>query len=168
VSRNARPTIPSVLSFGRVIAEGVANVIPDEVYVAGTMRTFDEEWRMDMQKKITAMATSIAEGMGGHCEVNIHKGYPFVYNDPEVTDKIRNYAIDYLGQENVVDLEMRMTAEDFSYFAQQVPGCFYRLGIMNESRGITSNLHTSTFDVDESSLETGVGLMTWIVANELK
>jgi amidohydrolase len=168
VSRNAQPTTPSVLSFGRVIAEGQANIIPDEVVVAGTMRTFDEEWRLEMQRRIKAIAASIAEGMGGKCEVSIHKGYPFVYNDPNVTAKIRDYACDYLGKENVVDLDMRMTAEDFAYFAQEVPGCFYRLGVKNEAQGITSNLHTSTFDADESSLETGVGLMAWIAVNELK
>jgi metal-dependent amidase/aminoacylase/carboxypeptidase family protein len=105
--------------------------------------------------------------MGGICEVDIHKGYPFVYNDPGLTAKVKGHAEDYLGKENVVELEMRMTAEDFSYFAQEIPGCFYRLGVMNEARGITSNLHTSTFDVDETSLETGMGLMSWIVVNEL-
>jgi amidohydrolase len=167
VSRNAQPTTPSVLSFGRIIADGRANIIPDEVKVSGTMRTFDEDWRVEMQKKIKTIATSIAEGMGGFCEVSIHKGYPFVYNDPMISNKVRDYAVEYLGKENVAELEMRMTAEDFSYFAQEVPGCFYRLGVMNETRGITSNLHTSTFDADESSLETGMGLMSWIVVNEL-
>jgi amidohydrolase len=168
VSRNAQPTTPSVLSFGRIIAEGQANVIPDEVVIAGTMRTFDETWRYEMQARITKIATSIAEGMGGECKVSIHKGYPFVYNDPVVTEKIKDYALDYLGEENVVDLDMRMTAEDFSYFAQEVPGCFYRLGVMNEALGITSNLHTSTFNADESSLVTGVGFLSWIAINELK
>ncbi len=167
VSRNAKPTTPSVLSFGRVIAEGQANIIPDEVKVAGTMRTFDEEWRNDMQGKITAIATAVAEGMGGKCIVDIHRGYPFVYNDPDLTTRIREYAVDYLGAENVAELDMRMTAEDFSYFAREIPGCFYRLGVMNREKGITSNLHSSTFDVDESSLETGMGFMAWIVMNEL-
>ena len=167
VSRNAQPTTPSVLSFGRIIADGQANIIPDEVKVSGTMRTFDEAWRLEMQKRILAISTSVAAGMGGVCEVDIHAGYPFVYNDPGLTTMVKGYAEEYLGKENVVELEMRMTAEDFSYFAQEIPGCFYRLGVMNESRGITSNLHTSTFDVDESSLETGMGLMSWIVVNEL-
>jgi amidohydrolase len=167
VSRNAQPTTPSVMSFGRIIADGQANIIPDEVKISGTMRTFDESWRMEMQKKIRTISTSIAEGMGGRCEVTVNKGYPFVYNDPEITEKVRRYAQEYLGKENVMDLDMRMTAEDFSYFAQEIPGCFYRLGVMNEARGITSNLHTSTFDADENSLETGMGLMSWIVANEL-
>lgn len=167
VSRNAQPTTPSVLSFGRIIADGQANIIPDEVRISGTMRTFDEEWRMEMQKRIRTISASIAKGMGGRCEVTINKGYPFVYNDPGITEKVRGYAEEYLGKENVEELDMRMTAEDFSYFAREIPGCFYRLGVMNETRGITSNLHTSTFDADESSLETGMGLMSWIVVNEL-
>jgi amidohydrolase len=167
VSRNAQPTTPSVLSFGRIMAEGQANIIPDEVKISGTMRTFDEEWRLEMQNRIRTIATSIAEGMGGLCEVTVDKGYPFVYNDPVLTKKVRGYAEQYLGKENVTELEMRMTAEDFSYFANEIPGCFYRLGVMNEAMGITSNLHSATFDADESSLETGMGLMAWIVINEL-
>jgi len=167
VSRNAKPTMPTVLSFGKVMADGVANIIPDEVKISGTMRTFDEGWRVEMKERITDMATALAKSMGGTCEVDIHKGYPFVYNDPALTTRAKKLAEEYLGRDKVVDLEMRMTAEDFAYFAQEVPGCFYRLGVMNESKGITSNLHSATFDVDESSLETGVGLMTWIVMNEL-
>ena len=114
------------------------------------------------------MATSIAEGMGGTCEVFIDSGYPFVYNDPEITAKTKDWAIGFLGQENGVDLPLRMTAEDFSYFAREVPSCFYRLGVRNEARGIVSNLHTATFDIDEKSLETGMGLMAWIAINALK
>jgi amidohydrolase len=167
VSRYAKPTTPSVLSFGRVIADGQANIIPDEVRVSGTMRTFDEGWRREMQNRIRAISVSIAEGMGAHCEVTIDPGYPFVYNEPVLTNKIKGYAEQYLGKENVTELEMRMTAEDFSYFANEIPGCFYRLGVMSESKGFTSNLHSATFDADEASLETGMGLMAWIVINEL-
>lgn len=167
VSRNAQPTTPSVLSFGRVIADGQANIIPDEVRISGTMRTFDEEWRLEMQNRIRTISGSVAEGMGGHCEVTVDRGYPFVYNEPGITKKVWGYAEQYLGKENVTELEMRMTAEDFSYFANEIPGCFYRLGVLNEARGFTSNLHTATFDADESSLETGMGLMAWIVVNEL-
>ena len=168
VSRNASPTVPTVLSFGRIIGEGRTNVIPDKVIVEGTIRTFDEAWRKQAHQKITKMAQSIAEGMGGSCDVFIDSGYPFVYNDPEITAKTKDWAIEFLGQENVVDLPLRMTAEDFSYFAREAPSCFYRLGVRNEERGIISNLHTSTFDVDEKSLETGMGLMAWIAVNALK
>ena len=167
VSRNANPSMPTVLSFGRFIADGRTNVIPNLVKIEGTIRTFDEEWRKAAHQKITKMAESIADSMGGSCEVYIDPGYPFVYNDPEVTANTKAWAIDYLGEENVVDLPLRMTAEDFSYFANEVPSCFYRLGVRNEDRGIVSNLHTPTFDVDELSIETGMGLMAWIAVNAL-
>lgn len=166
VSRNAPPQLPAVLSFGRFIAEGRTNIIPNEVKLDGTLRTFDEKWRMEAHQKITKMATSIAEGMGGTCEVFIDKGYPFLVNDEQTTAKAKLYAAEYLGSENVMDLDLRMTAEDFAYFSQSVPSCFYRLGIRNENRGIIHNLHTDQFDVDESSLETGAGLMAWMAIRE--
>lgn len=122
---------------------------------------------METHQKITKMAASIAEGMGGTCEVFIDKGYPFLVNDEQTTAKAKQYATEYLGSENVMDLDLRMTAEDFAYFSQSVPSCFYRLGIRNESRGIIHNLHTDQFDVDESSLETGSGLMAWMAIREL-
>jgi len=168
VSRNAPPTLPAVLSFGRFIAEGRTNIIPNEVKLDGTLRTFDEVWRAKAHLKIEQMATSIAEGMGGVCEVFIDKGYPYLVNDDEVTAQAKQSAIEYLGTENVVDLDLRMTAEDFAYFSQLVPSCFYRLGIRNEGMGIVHNLHTSQFDVDESSLETGAGLMAWIAVKGLE
>ena len=168
VSRNANPSMPTVLSFGRVIAEGQTNVIPDEVKLSGIMRTFDEDWRKEMKVRIKKMAESIAESMGGSCDVIFDQGYPFLVNDEEVTENARKYAIEYLGTENVVELELRTTAEDFAYFAQKVPACFYRLGIRNEKMGITSNLHTATFNVDESSLKTGMGLMAWMAIRELE
>lgn len=168
VSRNASPEIPTVLSFGRIIGNGQTNIIPDEVTIAGTIRTFDESWRKEAHQRITRMAKSIAEGMGGSCDVRVNHGYPFVYNDPEITAKARAWAVNYLGAENVVELSLRMTAEDFSYFANEVPSCFYRLGTANVEKGLTSGLHTATFDVDEQSLFTGMGLMAWIAVNALK
>ena len=167
VSRNANPAMPTVLSFGRFIAEGQTNVIPDEVKMAGIMRTFDETWRTEMQIRIKTMAQSLAESMGGKCEVEFDKGYPVLINNEYVTENTRRYAIEFLGEENVINLELRTTAEDFAYFTQKISGCFYRLGIRNVEKGINSNLHTATFDVDESSLETGMGLMAWIAYREL-
>lgn len=167
VSRNAPPQLPAVLSFGRFIAEGRTNIIPNEVKLDGTLRTFDEKWRAEAHEKITLMATSIAEGMGGKCEVFIDKGYPFLVNDDVVTAEARQFAVEYLGEDNVVYLDLRMTAEDFAYFSQQVPSCFYRLGIRNENRGIIHNLHTDQFDVDETSLETGAGLMAWMAVRAM-
>lgn len=168
VSRNAPPQLPAVLSFGRFIAEGQTNIIPNEVKLDGTLRTFDENWRAEAHMKITHMAQSIAESMGGSCDVFIDKGYPFLVNDAEVTEKARLAAIEYLGAEQVVDLDLRMTAEDFAYYSQQLPVCFYRLGVRNEAKGIVHNLHTTRFDVDESSLETGAGLMAWLAVKALE
>lgn len=168
VSRNAPPTLPAVLSFGRFIAEGRTNIIPNEVKLAGTLRTFNEEWRAEAHIKITKMAQAIAEGMGGSCEVFIDKGYPYLVNDDKVTADTKKAAIEYLGEENVVDLDMRLTAEDFAYYSQLIPSCFYRLGVGNQKKGITHNLHTSQFDVDERSLEIGAGFMAYLAFTSLQ
>jgi amidohydrolase len=168
VSRNASPGTPTVISFGRIIGDGRTNIIPNEVTIDGTLRTYDETWRKTIHEKIAFMASHIAEAMGGTCDVRISHGYPFLYNDENLTCSIRGFAIEYLGEKNVVDLKARMTAEDFAYFAKEVPSCFYRLGVRNEKLGIISNLHTPTFDVDESALETGMGLLAWLAVRTLQ
>lgn len=168
ISRNASPKTPTVLSFGRVIANGATNIIPDEVNIAGTFRAMNEEWRADAHKKITTMAENIATAMGGSCHVEISKGYPFLVNNPEVTQQARASAEEYLGKENVVDLDLWMGAEDFAYYTHEIPACFYRLGTRNEARGITSYVHTPTFDIDEDALEIGAGMMAWIAVNKLQ
>ena len=167
-SRFASPVMPTVISIGKVIANGKTNVIPNEVKMEGIVRTFDDTWRKRIHKLITEISGSIAKSMGGECDLFIDKGYPALVNDDELTHRIMDYAKDFLGEDMVVNLNQRMTAEDFAYFAQKVPGCFYRLGIRNEEKGITSNLHSSTFDVDEKSLETGMGLMAWLAFEEVK
>ena len=167
VSRNAKPSLPSVLSFGKVIANGATNVIPNEVYMEGTFRTLNEEWRKDAHVKMKKMAEMIAESMGGSCEFNIVVGYPFLINDEKLTASARKNAEDFLGKENVEDLEIWMAAEDFAFFSQNSTACFYRLGVRNTARGITSPVHTPTFDIDEKALETGVGLMSWLALKEL-
>ncbi len=167
ISRNASPKTPTVLSFGKVVADGATNIIPSEVYVAGTFRAMNEEWRAEAHQIIKKMAESIAEGMGGKCEVEISKGYPYLENDPLSTTEARTAAEEYVGKENVVDLELWMGAEDFSYYTHEVPACFYRLGTRNEKRGITSYVHTPTFNIDESALELGSGMMAWIAIHNL-
>ncbi len=168
VSRNATPYVPTVLSFGRIFGDGQTNVIPDEVKLEGTFRTFDEEWRNKAHLRIRETAVFVAQGMGGDCEVFIDRGYPFLVNEENLTERFRDHAIAYLGQENVEDLDLSMTAEDFAYFSQRFDACFYRLGIRNVEQGITSNQHTSTFDIDENALETGMGLMAWTALKELE
>lgn len=168
VSRNATPTIPSVLSFGKVIANGATNIIPDEVKIEGTFRTLNEAWRKEAKVKMKKLAEGLAEAMGGSCEFRIVHGYPFLYNNIDLTRRSKNYAIDYVGHENVVDLDIWMAAEDFAFYSQEVDACFYRLGVRNEEKGITSNVHTTTFNVDEDALELGAGLMAWLAISELQ
>lgn len=167
VSRVADPKIPSVLSFGKVIANGATNVIPNEVKLEGTFRTMDEEWRSKAHEKMKKMAEGIAEAMGGSCDFNIMRGYPFLINEEKLTANTRAYAEEYLGKENVLDLDIWMAAEDFAYYSQAADACFYRLGTGNEARGITSSVHTPTFDVDEDSLKLSTGLMTYIALKQL-
>ena len=167
VSRFADPKNPSVLSFGKVIANGATNVIPNEVYLEGTFRTMDEKWRADAHIRMKKMAEGIAESMGGSCEFNIMKGYPFLVNEEKLTASTRGHAEDYLGKENVLDLDIWMAAEDFAFYSQQADSCFYRLGTRNESRGITSSVHTPTFDVEESALELSTGLMAYLAIKQL-
>ena len=162
ISRNANITTPSVLSFGKLTAEGATNVIPDEVKIEGTFRTFDETWRLDAHQKIKNMAEHIAKSMGGECDVNVKVGYPCLVNHENLTDNCMSEAINYLGKEHVEEIPIRMTSEDFSYFSQSADVCFYRLGVRNKSRGITSPVHSPSFDIDEGALETGVGLMSWL------
>jgi amidohydrolase len=168
VSRHANPKIPSVLSFGKVIANGATNVIPDEVYIEGTFRTLNEEWRASAHQKMKKMAEGIAEAMGAQCEFTIMRGYPFLKNAPELTKRVKTRATEYMGTENVLDLDIWMAAEDFAYYTQHIDACFYRLGTRNEERGIISSVHTPTFDIDEGALEIGAGLMSWLAISELQ
>jgi amidohydrolase len=167
ISRNASPKQPTVLTFGRIIGEGATNVIPNEVNIAGTFRAMNEDWRASALTKIKKMAEGIADAMGGKCEVDISHGYPYLENNPELTRRIRAAAEAYVGKENVVDLDITLGAEDFSYYSQVIPASFYRLGTRNEAKGITSYVHTPTFDIDEDALSLGPGLMAWMAVNEL-
>ena len=167
ISRNANPRQPTVLTFGNIVGKGATNIIPDEVNIAGTFRAMNEEWRNAALDKIKKMAESIAEGMGGRCEVNISRGYPYLENNPALTKKIRSAAVEYVGDENVVDIDITLGAEDFAYYSQVIPAAFYRLGTRNEAKGITSYVHTPTFNIDEDALKISTGLMTWMALKEL-
>lgn len=167
VSRIADPQSPSVLSFGKVVANGAVNIIPDEVQIEGTFRSMDEEWRKQAHEKMKKMAIGIAEAMGATCTFEIIKGYPFLINEEKLTASVRKLIETYAGKENVVDLDIWMAAEDFAYYSQVADACFYRLGTGNKERGITSLLHTPTFDVDENALEVSTGLMAYLAVMQL-
>lgn len=167
ISRNASPKQPTVLTFGKIVGGTATNIIPNEVLIDGTFRAMNETWRKEGLAKIKKMAESIAEGMGGKCEVNISHGYPYLENNPQVTERIKVAAKKYVGEENVVDIDITLGAEDFAYYSQVIPASFYRLGTRNELKGITSYVHTPTFNIDEDALEIGPGLMAWMAINEL-
>ena len=168
VSRNANPSIPTVLTLGKINSTGGAtNIIPDEVKIEGTFRTLDEKWRAEAKKRMRKIAEGVAEAMGATCEFTIQHGYPVLFNDENLTAKVKGFMIEYCGADNVIDLPMRMTSEDFANYSQEMPACFYRLGTGNRERGINSGLHTDTFDIEEKSLELSIGLMAWLACKEL-
>ena len=161
------PRVPSILSFGKVIANGATNIIPDEVYIEGTFRTMNEEWRAEAHHRIESIVHSTAKGLGGSVELEIRKGYPVLFNDEALAAKTRASISEYMGEENVVDIDMWMAAEDFAWYTQEIPGCFYRLGTRNEARGIIHGVHTPRFDIDEDALRISTGLMAWLAVQEL-
>jgi amidohydrolase len=165
VARHTKNNIPTVIAFGKIEGKGATNVIPESVYLAGTFRSMDEVWRKEVKAKIKEIIHSLCEEYKVIAEINIIDGYPFLTNDNTVTEQCKQAAVEYLGKENVEELPLRMTAEDFAYITQQVPSCFYRLGTGNKAKGITSGVHTSTFDIDEKALEISTGLMAWMVVN---
>ncbi|MBC6696985.1 M20 metallopeptidase family protein [Hymenobacter puniceus] len=167
VSRRANPKLPSVLSFGKVIANGATNVIPNEVYIEGTFRTLNEEWRDEAHGHLRRLCEGLADSMGASCELEIRRGYPYLENEPKLTARVRAAAEQYLGPENVIELDQWMAAEDFAYFSQAADACFYRLGTRAEDGRFASSVHTPTFDIEPKALETGPGLMAWLTLCEL-
>lgn len=167
VSRRADPAIPSVLSFGRVQAGGATNILPNEVEVDGTFRTMDEKWREEALQIIAQTARDVGSAMGVEAAVKYIRGYPVLHNNPEITLLARDAAVNYLGAENVVNLDIWMASEDFAFYSQMVPGCFYRLGTRNEAKGITALVHTPDFDIDEEALKVGAGLLAYVAFSYL-
>ena len=161
VSRNSNPFNPSVLSITSVQGGSTTNVIPNEVKLMGTFRAMDEKWRAEAHQLIERISKELVHSMGGELDLHIDKGYPAVINNEKLNDIISAAAKEYLGNENVSETELRMGAEDFGYYAQQIPACFYRVGVMNIEKGITSGVHTPTFNIDEDAIEVGMGLMAW-------
>lgn len=155
VSRYSNPTTPTVLSFGDIHGHGATNIIPEKVTLKGTLRTFDEAWREVLHSKINSICQNIAESFGGHCEIDIPKGLSYVNNDDNITEIIQNTASKLLGKENVVEMPIRMGAEDFSAYGHQIPSSFFRLGTGNIAKNITATVHNPKFDIDEAALAIG-------------
>ena len=167
VSRNASPMMPTTLSFGKFIGSGRTNIIPDEVKMEGIIRTFDEKWRLECHEKIRKISCGIAESMGGECDLFIDYGYPYVVNDDDCTQQVHDNAVAFLGADKVEWLDMRMTAEDFAFFAQKIPSCYYRIGI-HEPGTPFCNLHRPNLMVDERSIELASGLVAYNAVKALE
>ena len=168
VSRHAEASTPTVLSIGKMVANGAVNIIPPEVIMEGTFRTMDEKWRKEAHSRMINMAQSIADSMGASCEFEIVEGYPVLHNDPGITAKSIEFARTYLGNDYVDELDIRMTAEDFAFFAQEYPSVLYRLGVRKPGQAQPLELHTPHFDIDEEAIKTGMGTMAWLALSHLK
>ncbi|WP_317898215.1 M20 metallopeptidase family protein [Aurantibacillus circumpalustris] len=159
--------IPTVVAFGKIEGKGATNVIPDKVEIAGTFRTMNEIWREKVHGELHKIIKTISEKYKIESSLRIEQGYPFLVNDEVLTKASISVAQNYLGKKNVEELPLRMTAEDFAFITQKVPSCFFRLGTANKNKGITSGVHTATFDIDEKALEVGMGLMAALAVNVL-
>ena len=162
ISRNCPPGIPSILSFGKVTANGATNVVPPEVQIEGTFRAMDEDWRFRAHDLVRRVAEHTAEAFGATCEVRIEVGYPALRNDPDLAASVREAAVAYVGEPRVIDLPQWYASEDFAFYTQQMPGAFYVLGVGNEAKGITHGLHTPRFTIDEDALRLGPGFMAYL------
>jgi hippurate hydrolase len=162
ISRNRNPQNPSVLSICSIQGGHTTNVIPSEVKLMGTFRAMDEQWRFEAHKLMVQQAQGIAIATGAEIDFRVDVGYPTVDNEPKITKAAWKLADDYMGATNVEETEKRMGAEDFGYYSQVIPGCFFRLGVRNEEQGIIHNVHTPHFNIDERAIEHGVGMMAWL------
>lgn len=161
-SRLCHPLKPMVLTFGKLIADGATNVIPHEVLLSGTFRAMDEKWRAEAKNHIIRIINETCAANGCTAEIEIPDGYPCVVNNEEITAKARSFASEWVGNENIRTLEMRMTSEDFGFFTQKYPCSFFRFGVKGETNANTGGLHSSTFQIDEKALKTGMGGMAWL------
>lgn len=167
ISRKGNPVIPSVLTFGKIEAGFATNVIPDKLELWGTFRTMNEEWRAKAHRYITEFTEKTCEAYGAKAIVNIPKGHASLYNDPAVTAQAESWAKAFLGDANVKELDIRMAGEDFSFYTQHMPGCFFRIGTNRNNEEFTASVHNARFNIDEEALKTGVGTMAWIALNAL-
>jgi hippurate hydrolase len=162
IARNRDPQNPSVLSICSVHGGNTTNVIPTEVKLMGTFRAMDEVWRFKAHELMMQQAKGLSLATGAEIDFKVDVGYPTVDNEPMITEASWKLADTYMGASNVEETEKRMGAEDFGYYSQVIPGCFFRLGVRNESKGIIHNVHTPNFNIEEDAIENGVGMMAWL------
>jgi len=162
IARNRDPQNPSVLSICSVHGGNTTNVIPTEVKLMGTFRAMDAVWRFKAHELMMQQAKGLSLATGAEIDFKVDVGYPTVDNEPIITEAAWKLADAYMGASNVEETEKRMGAEDFGYYSQVIPGCFFRLGVRNESKGIIHNVHTPNFNIEEESIENGVGMMAWL------
>ena len=162
ISRNCPPDVPSVLTIGRLTADGATNVIPESAYMEGTFRSMDEDWRFRAHDLIKRVVRHTAQALGAEADVDLRVGYPALYNHSTPTEQVHQAALDYVGEENTIDLDPWFASEDFAYYLREMPGSFYRIGTGNEEEGITHGLHTPRFNIDEEALRTAPGFMAYL------
>lgn len=168
ISRNCPPDVPSVLSIGRITAEGATNVIPETARLEGTFRAMDETWRFRAHELIERVARHTALALGAEVDIELAVGYPALYNYPAEAGLVRRSAAAYVGEENVVDLDLWFASEDFAWYLREIPGAFYRIGTRNETRGIVHGLHTPRFNIDENALRIAPGFMAFLALEYLR
>ncbi len=166
VSRMNNPFNPCVLSITSIQGGNATNVIPSEVKLMGTFRAMNEEWRFKAHELITNICKCTAAITGAETRVHIDVGYPFVINNEQLTEKAKRSAMEFAGEENVEETEMRMGAEDFAFYSHKIPACFFRLGVGNQEKNISSGVHTPTFNIDERAIENGIGIMAWLAVQQ--
>lgn len=165
VSRMNDPFNPSVLSITSIQGGNTTNVIPSEVRLIGTFRAMNETWRFKAHDLIRKICKNTAEMGGAEIEVLIDVGYPFVTNNEQLTAIAKRKSVEFTGEENVEETEMRMGAEDFAFYSHKIPACFFRLGVGNKEKNITAGVHTPNFNIDENAIENGMGIMAWLAVS---
>lgn len=159
VSRETDPMDSAVISTTAFIAGEAFNVIPDTAELRGTVRTISEETRTRIENRLPEVVKGVASAMGAEVKIDYIKGYPSVQNDEVMADIVRRAAVEACGEDQVIESELGMGGEDFSYFSLEVPSCFFRCGTRNEERGIVWGHHHPKFDVEEEGFVNGMATM---------
>jgi len=166
VSRSVNPTVPAVLTVGRINAGSTYNVIPEKAELIGTVRTFSQEAAMLIKTKMEAILKGVVEGAGGRYEFRFNEGYPAVDNNEKCTQNIIQSANELFGDDRMIELETPvMGGEDFAFYQQEFPGAFYFLGSRSEEADSGWSWHHPKYNIDEKAFLTGSALMAGLALN---